>query len=346
MGLVLSWGLIRWVAPLGWMDHPNQKRKHHAQPTALTGGMALWAGIILLQLLGKSPFKLDWPDWVAIHTMALTGTLDDRFNLRPRYKALLGLGVAMMLAVHVTQSMGGALGHVPFLGMVLPNSPAFVFPLLLLWFWAVPQAYNLIDGINGLSLGFAALLLGVLGWNLGLQSALLWGGLLAVLGFNFPKARHFLGDCGALMLGTLFAVLGVDAFAIRQPDLLLWIFAYPIVDVSLVVGIRRWKGVPLGRADRSHLHHWLLDQLRGCHWKTTPVLLALAALPMLRATRLPGHQGLSMLGVLGLVGLALKAFKDRMTRPRRTKVHAQVRRAIPIMVPGGSREAVGPQPKP
>jgi UDP-GlcNAc:undecaprenyl-phosphate GlcNAc-1-phosphate transferase len=327
------------------MDHPNQKRKHHSHPTALTGGMALWAGIILIQLLGKSPFRLDWPDWVAIHAMAITGTLDDRFSLQPRYKALVGLGVAMMLAVHVTQSMGAALDHVPFLGMVLPNSPVFLFPLLMLWFWAVPQAYNLIDGINGLSMGFAALLLGVLGWNLGLQSALLWGGLVAVLGLNFPKAHHFLGDCGALMLGTLFAILGVEAFALRDPNLLLWVFAYPIVDVSLVVGIRRWKGAPLSKADRSHLHHWMMEHTKGRSWRATPILLGLAALPMLRATAIPGHLALSSLGLLALIGLALKAFMDRITKPRKIKAHAQVRREIPSMAPGTVREPSGSHPK-
>lgn len=336
-GLVLSWALIRWVAPLGWMDHPNQKRKHHAHPTARTGGLALWGGLILIQLLGVSPIRIDWPDWLAVHAMAFTGLLDDRFNLRPRYKALVGLGVALMLAVHVIQSMAQGLSHIPFLGMVLPTHPVILCPLLVLWFWAVPQAYNLIDGINGLSMGFAALLLGVLGWNLGIRSPLLWGGLLAVLGLNYPKAFHFLGDCGALMLGTLFAILGVQAFALWQPDLLLWVFAYPLVDVCLVVGIRRWKGAPLGKADRSHLHHWMMDQMGGRSWRVTPLLLGVAALPMLRATVFPGHLVLATLGGFLLVLLALKAFMDRISlpsaTPRKSKVLAQVHREIPLLIP-------------
>jgi UDP-GlcNAc:undecaprenyl-phosphate GlcNAc-1-phosphate transferase len=231
--------------------------------------------------------------------------------------------------------------------MDLPNHPIITVPLLMCWFWAVPQAYNLIDGINGLSLGFAALLLSVLGWNLGLRAPLLWGVLASVFLLNFPKARHFLGDCGALMMGTLFAILGVQAFALTNPDLLLWVFAYPIVDVSLVVGIRRWKGLPLGNADRSHLHHWMMDHLRGRSFLATPILLVLAALPMLRATNVPGHQLASSMGLAVLVILALKAFKDRVVEPVKPEAHTRVHREIPFIVATGGalREPSGSHPK-
>ncbi len=331
LGSGLSLALIRWVGPLGWLDRPDQARKHHAHPIARTGGLALWLGLILVQVAGKVPFQLHAPDWVAIHGMALIGMLDDRFNLRARYKAAMGLLVALVLAFHITQTLSQAVGHVPLLGMHLPTHPVIIFPLLLLWFWSIPQAYNLIDGINGLSMGFGALLLGVLGWNLGHEPALLWGGLTAVLALNFPKAHHFLGDCGALMLGTFFAILSVQAFAFRDPDLMLWVFAYPIVDVSLVVGLRRWHGHPLGTADRNHLHHWMMDRVGRRAWMATPLLLVFAGLPMLRATSLPGHLPLSTLGFLALVLLALKVFKDRaMSRP--VEAEAQVRREIPFMV--------------
>ena len=303
--------------------------------------MALWLILIAAQATGRMPARLHLFDWAGIHLMALTGLLDDRFNLRPRYKAVVGLGVAALLASHVALSMGRAVDYVPFLDFLLPTHPALLIPLLLLWFWALPQAYNLIDGINGLSMGYAALLLGVLGWNLGGPPALLWGGLLAVLALNFPKAHHFLGDCGALMLGTLFAVLGVEAFALKDPNLLLWVFAYPIVDVSLVVGIRRWLGRPLGGADRSHLHHWMMDRMKGRSWLATPILLALAALPMLRATAFPGHQRVALLGLGALLLLALKAFKDRVTAGKDAAAPAQVRREVPLVVSGSLREASG-----
>ena len=279
--------------------------------------------------------------------MALIGLLDDRFDLRARDKAAAGLLMALLMAFHITHDLGRAMAQVPFLGMELPTRPVVLFPLLLLWFWSIPQAYNLIDGLNGLSLGFAALLLGVLGWNLGSQSALLWGGLAAVLALNFPRARHFLGDCGALMLGTLFAILAVDAFAHKDPDLLLWVFAYPILDVTLVVVLRRWQGRSLGSPDRNHLHHWLLDQVGLRPWIATPVLLCLAGLPMLRATAMPWHEPISTLGMLALVVMGLKAFKDRATRPLLVVTQRQTQaRRIPVMVTEAMRESPsGSQPR-
>jgi hypothetical protein len=165
--------------------------------------------------------------------------------------------------------------------------------------------------------------------------------LAVVLALNVPKAHHFLGDCGALMLGTLFAILAVQAFAFSHPDLLLWVFAYPIVDVILVVGLRRWHGQPLSIADRNHLHHWMMDRVGRRSWVATPLLMGFAGLPMLRATAIPWHQPLSTLGVLALMLLALKAFKDRAMNPlkaERRKI--QVRHEIPILV----SEALGETP--
>ncbi len=332
LGLGLSFAMIRWVAPLGWMDRPDQTRKRHGHAIARTGGLALWLGLILLQIEGKVPFHLHPPDWVAIHGMALIGLVDDRFNLRASLKAPMGLAMALLLAWHLTLIIGKATDHVIFLGMDFPTHPVTIFPLLTLWFWAIPQAYNLIDGINGLSLGFAALLLAVLGWNLGTQSVPLWGGLVAVLALNYPKARHFLGDCGALMLGTFFAILCAQAFALRQPSLMLWVFAYPIVDVSLVVGLRKWQDRPLGLGDRSHLHHWMVDRAGQPPWAATPLLLILAGLPMLRATAIPGHGVLSTLGILVLVMVALKAFKDlARTTSNAGQPKVLVHREVPLL---------------
>ena len=332
--------MIRWVAPLGWVDLPDQERKYHGRAVARTGGLALWLGLILLQIAGKVPFQLQTLDWVAIHGMALLGLVDDRINLSARSKAPVGLSMALLLAWQPTMALGKALDRVPFLGMHLPTHPAVIFPLLTLWFWAIPQAYNLIDGINGLSLGFAALLLAVLGWNLGAQSALLWGGLVAVLALNYPKARHFLGDCGALMLGTLFAILCVQAFALSQPSLMLWVFAYPIVDVSLVVGLRFWHGRPLGLGDRNHLHFWMMDRVAQRSWAATPLLLSLAGLPMLRATVFPGHTLISTLGILALVLVALKAFKDRAQRTAEDEQpKVLVHREVPLLVRQGMKES-------
>ena len=341
-GMALSLALIAVAPRLGWVDHPDQNRKHHRRPTARTGGMALWGMLILAQWMGWLPWPMHRFDWLGVHTMALMGALDDRFNLRARYKALVGLAVAVALAAHAASGLAGAVDHVEFFDFRIPSQAALTFPFLLFWYWSIPQAYNLIDGINGLSMGLGLLILGALGWHLGAQPGILYGALLATLLLNFPRAKHFLGDCGALMLGTLFATLSVKLLVSRDADLPVWIFAYPIVDVTLVVAIRRWKGQPLGEADRSHLHHWMMDRLGHRSWLSTPVLLTFAALPMFRATDLPGGRAISLLGVAALLVLGLKAFLDRILPEAKEAPAAQVRREIPFMTAAAAtRETSG-----
>jgi UDP-GlcNAc:undecaprenyl-phosphate GlcNAc-1-phosphate transferase len=311
-GLVVSIGLARLAPRIGWLDQPDNGRKCHAQPTALTGGLALWAALILAQAMGWLHWPLSPIDWAGIHLMAIMGALDDRFNLRARYKALAGLAVAVLLACHFAFQLAHGIDHVAFFNLEIPTRAALTFPFLFLWFWSIPQAYNLIDGINGLSMGFGLLVLGILGLHLNVQPAFLSGALLAIFLLNFPRARHFLGDCGALMLGTLLAVLSAKALVRSDATLLVWLFAYPIMDVSLVVFIRFVNGQPLGQGDRNHFHHWMLDQLGNRVWLVTPTLLLLAFLPMLRTTELPGAQALSLGGVFALCALGLKAFLDRI----------------------------------
>jgi UDP-GlcNAc:undecaprenyl-phosphate GlcNAc-1-phosphate transferase len=312
--LVLSLICIRWVAPLGWTDHPDP-RKHHRTPTPRTAGLALWLLLLGVLAFAHIPHFLNRGEWVAVHVMALMGLLDDRLDLPSRPKAIVGLLVALFLAVEMGPELAQFTHELHFLGLALPPHPIVTIPLLTLWFWSIPQAFNLIDGLNGLSMGFSLLVLSVLGLAIGMapMGGYLAGGMVAVLALNYPKARHFLGDCGSLMLGTLFAVLAVKAFAVTNANLLLWLFAYPTVDVTLVVAVRKWKQVPLGTADRSHLHHYLVDHL-GHHraWLVPLVLLSVALLPMTRALDFPGHLVTSLLGLLGLVFLALKAFQDRV----------------------------------
>lgn len=342
VGMGLSLGLIALAPRLGWVDHPDQGRKSHRRPTARTGGVALWGVLVLAQVMGWLPWPMHALDWLGIHAMALMGALDDRFNLRARYKALAGFAVAALLSAHTASILAGTVSHVEFLDLSIPSHPLLLFPFLFAWFWSIPQAYNLIDGINGLSMGFGLLVLGALGWHQGVQPAVLWGGLSAVMMLNFPKAKHFLGDCGALMLGTLFATLGVKLLVAHDADLPAWIFAYPIVDVSLVVAIRRWKGQPLGVADRSHLHHWMMDRFNQRFWVATPILLIFAFLPMVRVADFPGARAIALFGAAALVVLALKAFLDRILPGTEMAPAAQVRREIPFMGAGApTREPSG-----
>jgi membrane protein implicated in regulation of membrane protease activity len=122
-----------------------------------------------------------------------------------------------------------------------------------------------------------------------------------------------------MLLGTLLAILSIRFLVPSNANLPLWIFAYPIVDVSLVVATRKWLGRPLGGADRSHLHHWMMDRLNHKVWLATPILWVLAALPMLHATKMPGAGALSLIGGCALPLLGAKVFFDRIRHHKRSE---------------------------
>ncbi|WP_243303402.1 glycosyltransferase family 4 protein [Geothrix oryzisoli] len=311
-GLVLF--LARTLGPKGWMDVPSG-RKSHAHPVPRIGGLALLVVLLVAKALGVLYLGLSALEWSVVVGLAALGVLDDRFNLRARWKAAAGVLVAIPLAAAHSRELLLSGRNVTLFGLDIPDHAYVFFPLLLLWYWGIPQAINLIDGLNGLSLGFSCLVLGALGLStnspLGAGSAPLWGALIALLLLNYPKARHFMGDAGSLGLGSLLAILVMDRALLFHRGLGFWLMAYPILDVATVVAIRRYSGRPLGQADRSHLHHWVLEHAGGRAWLAVPLLLGLAALPMTRDLPWVHAKAVSMLGLGALVLLALWVFVDK-----------------------------------
>lgn len=310
--LVTAYG--HWLGPLGWMDHPTG-RKNHPWPTPRVGGLALLTILIITQLLGVLTLGLTPLEWAAVLLMGGIGALDDRYNIRARWKAAVGMLVAIPLATAHTIYLLESGIQVTLFGMAVPNFGGFYFVVLIMWFWGVPHSYNLIDGVNGLSLGFSLLLLGALclgpGSLIGLGTEPLWGALLGLLLFNYPKARHFMGDAGALALGTLFAILVMERALPTHRGLGFWLMAWPILDVTTVVLIRLYARRPLSSPDRSHIHHWLMDRLGGRAWLVAPVLLLFAALPMARDLDLSYGKYVAWVGTLVLACLAGAVFVDR-----------------------------------
>ncbi|HVF38382.1 MAG TPA: MraY family glycosyltransferase, partial [Gemmatimonadaceae bacterium] len=191
-------------------------------------------------------------------------------------------------------------------------------PLLLLWIVGVTNAFNFIDGLNGLAGGIAivacaatavaAIVLGNL--VVVIPVIALGGALLGFLRYNFPNAKVFLGDAGSLSIGFLLAVLSVrgaqgfgGSVLVVIPLLALFV---PILDTSLAV-IRRWlRHVPLSGADARHIHHRLLAL--GLSQQRTAVMLwflagAMASFGLVIGLTAPFVA--ASIAILGLVGLSV-----------------------------------------
>lgn len=277
LGFGLTLGLIRFLSPraarLGLIDRPRIGRKDHGSSTPTIGGLAIVGGLVLTALLAQFAGQVHPAFWVGLLLIALTGTLDDLFDLQPTIKFAAQIAAALMM-IH----WGGLILH--SLGDLVSDRPLLLgrlaVPLTAFAVIGVVNAINLCDGADGLGGGlvFIALfwiaLMSAVSANtdtLALSLGLL-GCVAAFLAFNMrspwrSRAAIFLGDAGSLSLGFALAWLTVDAVQPRSqlfpPVTAIWLVAIPISDTIVCMTRRLLKGRNPFRADRTHLHHILID---------------------------------------------------------------------------------------
>ena len=329
---LLALGLIRWLAPLGWMDHPDV-RKPHLRPTARTGGLALGLVCLVLAFLQRGPLSLNAFELAGCFGLGVLGFVDDRWSLRPRPKAALGFTLAALLAFGAAQGLAARQAEVLAFGVRIPTHPALTFLPLLLWFWSIPQAFNLSDGLNGLAIGLFGIAVAVVG-GVGLgHSPAFWGAWAAILALNFPRARHFLGDCGSLGLGAALSIVVMRWALPQDGGLALWIAAYWVADVTSVVLIRWLTDRPLGQGDMNHLHHRMLELCQRKVVLATPLLLVMGGLPMLRASQAPVARAGAVGGLLLLAAFAAAHVAQAVREPvrrRASRSHDPESGAFPV----------------
>lgn len=331
-GLLLAAGLAvvaaRMLGARGWMDHP-EGRKLHARPTPRTAGIAFLLALGVLSALKVIELPLQPLQWVGVAVMGFLGALDDRSPLAAKPKAMVGFLVALMLAMDLGTRLAVSGAPLHFAGLQVPNQAVCTVPLLTLWFWSIPQAFNLMDGLDGLALGFLALALYASGLVFAQGTAAFWGIWAAIFLMNYPRAHHFLGDAGTLGLGTLLSIVVIHGTLPGDAGMSLWICAYLVVDVTAVV-YSRWRDRrPLGTGDRSHLHHGVQDVWGVRALLGTPLLLALVALTSLRVRPEPWADYLAEMGLVLMMGMGVYF--------RRVLVRGKVDRLRPVNAPDGLR---------
>jgi len=254
-------------------DMPNS-RKEHTMPIPTLGGIAIAAGMIISLLLWF-PFSGEIGQIAFFFSIAALfglGIMDDLKDLAAKYKFVVQIGLASIIAlsgIRIT-SFDGLFGIT-----VLPVTAQYTFTILSIV--GITNAFNLIDGIDGLAGGLAFMSLITLGLfltisgdaNTALVAFALAGGVLAFLYFNFNPAKIFMGDTGSLILGFIIAVLcirllQVNVFApnaalTHAPMFVLGIVMIPVFDTLRVFSMRTWRGQSPFIADKTHIHHLLTN---------------------------------------------------------------------------------------
>lgn len=306
---------------LNIVDKPDH-RKVHTRATPRIGGIPIvlsYAASLLLMIhfapqgaaLVVQHSDLMWSLFPAVTMVFLTGLVDDVITLKASHKLL-----AQVVAACWAVSMGAQI-HV-FQGHMAASWLSFV--LSVLWLVGCTNAFNLIDGLDGLASGvglfatlttlLAAMLQG--NWGLAAATVPLVGCLLAFLRYNFNPASVFLGDSGSLTVGFLLGCFGV-IWSQKSATLLgmlapLMAFALPLFDTGLSIARRFLRNRPIFQPDRGHIHHKLLGH--GHHPRTVALILyavcGIAAVLSLLQSSLSYHLGgliillfcgLSLLGV-------------------------------------------------
>jgi UDP-GlcNAc:undecaprenyl-phosphate/decaprenyl-phosphate GlcNAc-1-phosphate transferase len=258
---------------LGLVDQPGG-RKMHAEPIPRVGGVAIALaylstfGLLLLSQLNGGLFVHKYMPMAlrllpAAGLILGVGLLDDIVRLRPWQKLagqILGVLWAYYSGIRITMIAGYDFG------------PTVAMVLTLLWLLGCTNAFNLIDGVDGLAAGvgflstatifIAALLHGQV--DLAIATIPLAGCLVGFLWFNFNPASIFLGDSGSLLIGFLLGCYSITwsqkcatVLAMTAP---LMALAVPLLDVGLSIARRFLRRQPIFGADRGHIHHRLLDR--------------------------------------------------------------------------------------
>lgn len=288
-----SFGVLR--LSRRWNLAPEvRERDVHTAPTPRLGGVAMYLGL-LAAVIGTAAFTTLseqigelgrlWGLFGACSLIALVGVLDDLLDLDWMLKLAAQLAATGLLAWQGVQIISVPLGNTQVVG-----SPALNFVLTVFLMTLVMNAVNFVDGLDGLVAGVAIIANSVffvytqlLTAETGGDSSIAFAALIAAivvgmavgfLPFNWHRAKMFMGDTGALLIGLLMAVSTVSVTGQLNPGALdqklvlasyipiilpIAVLALPLADFTLAVLRRLRAGKSPFSADRRHLHHRLLD---------------------------------------------------------------------------------------
>ena len=285
------------------LDVPNQ-RSSHATPTPRGGGLAILAafmlGLLIIHLIGDTvPIRSRyfWGFMVALLLIVTVSFFDD---VKDR-SLLLKLGT-QLLAIAIVISTGIFIDEMrlPWAGLIMKQW--WFYPLTALWILGLTNAYNFMDGLDGMAASTAvvvSIFFSAIAFQQGshfiyLASLVLCAASLGFLLFNWSPAKIFMGDVGSTFLGFTFAVMAIIAarYDLSHTSLFvlpLLLFHF-IFDTAFTFLRRLAKGQHVLQAHRTHLYQ-LLNQLGYSHRAVSSLYAAMAFMQGLAAIWMVNNLG-------------------------------------------------------
>ena len=274
------------------VDEPGEARKVHKRRIPTIGGILIFAGTLFSFYLWYPFSEVDeYQNLIhaikdlkyigaAMLLLFFVGVKDDIIGTAPVKKLvghlLVGFILVIMADIRITSLHGlfGITEELPFWASI---------GLSIFTYTVIVNAFNLIDGVDGLAGGIGTIVCIAFGvWFYladsrpdALLSIALAGALLGFLVFNFSPAKIFMGDSGSLTIGLVVSVLSIKLIefhvdpedtalmaripAVSRPVFAMAVLAYPLIDTLRIFIYRAVRGVSPFSADRNHIHHRLID---------------------------------------------------------------------------------------
>ena len=257
-GIVLTVAARAVARRLGFVAAPRQDRWHR-KPTAMLGGLSIYAAFVLGFLLFTPRLASAYPILAAATALLVTGLIDDIVRIKPYAKLIVQLVVAAMMVYSGL--------HLPWVEYQWINDILTIF-----WLVGITNAINLLDNMDGLAGGVSVIASAFLAVTFLLNgqpaeavlASVLGAAALGFLVFNFNPASIFMGDSGSMFLGFVLSgtALLSDTARFRSltsvlltPVLILMI---PIFDTCFVTLTRKLSGRPISQGGRDHTSHRLV----------------------------------------------------------------------------------------
>lgn len=253
------------------VDLPN-KRRINTTPMPTLGGLGIFIAFAFSALFlfhGIVPKDKLLPILLGGGIIVATGMIDDIKELAPRWKTL---GI-LLASLEIYFIAGIHFDEFTFPGIGLIHLGWLALPMTILWIMAITNAFNLIDGLDGLSAGVSIISLttiGIIGYfflhpdtlYIPIMIFILVAAISGFFPYNFYPAKIYLGDTGALFLGFMISVLSLQGLknatliTVITPMIILGV---PITDTVFAIIRRKINKQPISSADKMHLHHRLLS---------------------------------------------------------------------------------------
>jgi UDP-GlcNAc:undecaprenyl-phosphate GlcNAc-1-phosphate transferase len=249
------------------VDLPN-RRSIHKRAMPLLGGVAIYFGISAGLLLHLKELQFFFPILLGATIILIVGLIDDIWGLSAQSRIIAQLSVAAIIMIFgirisfLPDTIWGNIGEIA---------------VTILWILGVTNAYNYLDGMDGLAVGsaainsfcFALILYSTGQFSQGLLAVILSASCVGFLPYNFKKAKMFLGDAGSTLLGFVLASISLignwaedNMVKISIPILILGVPIFDMIFTTIMrIKDKKVKTVVewLKYAGKDHFHHCLVD---------------------------------------------------------------------------------------